>query len=111
MPCFFFRSPPIIPRLFARFEQQGTKLEPTARVRTIIELQENQFVDLTCRYQHTTATTAPSTTRYTMDVEAYKAEIRRSFALVEPVEAAAVFYPTLWEVNPSTKVRFKSSMW
>ncbi|CAN0173138.1 unnamed protein product, partial [Hapterophycus canaliculatus] len=38
-----------------------------------------------------------------MDVEGYKAEIRRSFALVEPVEAAAIFYPTLWEVNPSTK--------
>lgn len=38
--------------------------------------------------------------------EVYKAEIRRSFALVEPiaVQAAAIFYPTLWEVNPNTKV-------
>jgi len=42
------------------------------------------------------------------DVEGYKAEIRRSFALVEPiaVQAAAIFYPTLWEVNPGTKVSF-----
>ena len=43
------------------------------------------------------------------DVEGYKAEIRRSFALVEPIatQAAAIFYPTLWEVNPNTKVRFR----
>ena len=40
------------------------------------------------------------------DVEGYKAEIRRTFALVEPIAitAASIFYPTLWEVNPETKV-------
>lgn len=39
--------------------------------------------------------------------EGYKEELRRSFALVKPrsLEAAAIFYPTLWEINPSTKVR------
>lgn len=40
------------------------------------------------------------------DVEQYKAEIKRTFALVEPISTAAagIFYPTLWEVNPETKV-------
>ena len=39
--------------------------------------------------------------------EEYKEELRRSFDLVKPIsaEAAAIFYPTLWEINPSTKVR------
>ena len=38
--------------------------------------------------------------------EEYKEELRRSFDLVKPIslEAAAIFYPTLWEINPSTKV-------
>lgn len=42
------------------------------------------------------------------DVEAYKEEVRRSFELVKPisVEAAAIFYPTLWKINPETKVGF-----
>lgn len=37
----------------------------------------------------------------------YKTEIRRTFALVKPIatEAAAIFYSTLFEVDPSTKVR------
>lgn len=41
-----------------------------------------------------------------VDVEVYKAEIKRTFGLVKPisVEAAAIFYPTLWEIDPSTKV-------
>lgn len=43
-------------------------------------------------------------------IEEYKAEIRRTFALVEPIatEVAAVFYPTLWTINPSTKVRLST---
>ena len=38
--------------------------------------------------------------------ERYKEELRRSFDLVKPlsVKAAAIFYPTLWEIKPSTKV-------
>lgn len=42
------------------------------------------------------------------DVEGYKTEIKRTFALVEPISttAAGIFYPTLWEVNPDTKVGF-----
>ena len=41
--------------------------------------------------------------------EEYKEELSRSFDLVKPisVEAAAIFYPTLWEINPATKVRFR----
>lgn len=44
-------------------------------------------------------------------IEEYKAEIRRTFALVEPIstEIAAVFYPTLWTINPSTKVQLSTS--
>lgn len=40
------------------------------------------------------------------NVEEYKTEIRRTFQLVKPIadEAAAIFYATLWEINPSTKV-------
>ena len=47
------------------------------------------------------------------DVEGYKVEIRRSFALVEPIAitAASIFYPTLWEVNPETKVRDFAGLW
>lgn len=39
--------------------------------------------------------------------EAYKAEVRRTHALLKPIstEAAAIFYPTLFEVDPSAKVR------
>ncbi|CAM9337103.1 unnamed protein product [Ectocarpus sp. 4 AP-2014] len=46
-----------------------------------------------------------------VDVEGYKAEIRRTFALVEPisVQAAGIFYPTLWEVDTSTKPLFKDT--
>lgn len=42
-----------------------------------------------------------------VQVQAFKAEIRRTFSLVEPIAsaAAAIFYPTLWEIDPSTKVR------
>lgn len=45
-------------------------------------------------------------------IEEYKAEIRRTFALVEPIstEIAAVFYPTLWTINPSTKVQLSTSL-
>ncbi|CAM9106925.1 unnamed protein product [Pylaiella littoralis] len=45
------------------------------------------------------------------DVDGYKAEIKRSFALVAPIstQAAAIFYPTLWEVDPSTKPLFKDT--
>eukprot|EP00752_Nemacystus_decipiens_P016398 g14658.t1 len=45
------------------------------------------------------------------DVEGYKVEIRRTFALVEPIAmtAAGIFYPTLWEVNPETKALFKDT--
>ncbi|CAN0004058.1 unnamed protein product [Ectocarpus sp. 6 AP-2014] len=41
--------------------------------------------------------------------ESYKAEVRRTHALLKPiqVEAAAIFYPTLFEVDPSTKPLFK----
>lgn len=41
------------------------------------------------------------------DVEQYKEEIRRTFALVKPIatQAAAIFYATLWEIDPETKVR------
>lgn len=41
--------------------------------------------------------------------EEYKEELRRSFELVKPIslEAAAIFYPTLWEINPATKVSKK----
>lgn len=63
----------------------------------------------------TTTTTTPQQHRTPLhiqpkimaDVEGYKAEIKRSFALVAPIsiQAAAIFYPTLWEVDPSTKVR------
>lgn len=50
--------------------------------------------------------TRPSKKTRMADVEGYKAEIRRTFALVEPIAitAASIFYPTLWEVNPETKV-------
>ena len=46
------------------------------------------------------------------NVEVYKAEIRRSFDLVKPIsqEAASIFYPTLWEIDPSTKVSFGYDM-
>lgn len=38
--------------------------------------------------------------------EAYKAEVRRTHALLKPIstEAAAIFYPILFEVDPSAKV-------
>lgn len=38
--------------------------------------------------------------------EEYKAEVRRTFALIKPMstQAAAIFYPTLWEMDPPTKV-------
>lgn len=40
------------------------------------------------------------------EAEQYKGEIRRTFDMVKPIstEAAAIFYPTLWEINPDTKV-------
>ena len=43
--------------------------------------------------------------------ETYKEELRRSFELIKPisVEAAAIFYPTLWELNPATKASSKKS--
>lgn len=42
-----------------------------------------------------------------VDIEEYKLEIQRTFNLVKPIstQAAAIFYPTLWEVDPSTKVK------
>lgn len=45
------------------------------------------------------------------NAEAYKTEIKRTFALVQPIstQAAAIFYPTLWEVNPATKPLFKNT--
>lgn len=40
------------------------------------------------------------------EAEEFKGEIRRTFDMVKPIstEAAAIFYPTLWEINPETKV-------
>lgn len=45
-------------------------------------------------------------------IEEFKTEIRRTFALVEPIstEIAAVFYPTLWTINPATKVQLSASL-
>ena len=41
------------------------------------------------------------------NIDAYKEEIRRTFELVKPIatDAAGIFYSTLWEIDPSTKVR------
>ena len=41
------------------------------------------------------------------NIDAYKEEIRRTFDLIKPIaaEAASIFYSSLWEVDPSTKVK------
>lgn len=52
--------------------------------------------------RHSTGTMQPNNNT----IESYKAEVRRTHALLKPIstEAAAIFYPTLFEVDPAAKV-------